>query len=902
MADDFVLTCECGKHLKIPDDKEGKKIRCPGCKEVVVAKRPAPAPPRIIFEADLEAQEKEAERQQRALAKERERQERALAEEKERIERERQQLAEQQAKLDEERKEFAAQAEQRTDSSSTGRARRAAAAPGSSASTDPGASGSPSVAPVPPRQPSPAAASHPRAPAATATVVAQGPQSNGLGVAGFVLSLLGLFSCGILSPIGVILSLLGITKQPRGLAIAGLILGLVGMVCLVVLFANSYPWLALLSATTLLAGGIAYAAWPPISERIVRLRGRPCPSLQRRIYIAVPIALYGIILLALSHSQIRANWRAAEVRAEVASQIENANTALEQEQAGKALIICRLLDSKVNADEKIQLAAIRARAQSIANANRIKAANAKVRKLIAEGRDHVLRRDVDKAQSALKAAINMPMATEFGRATKLANEIVAARTKLAIGFFDAGELGKAREHAEQAIGVPSATETAEAEKMLAGIREARQAEADARVSTLMADAQRLIDAKKFDDAIRTLSTAMAVPHSTRNAEVTAKIRAAQQQKTAEKERAMTPPTATDKPSSRPVAAIFSDPPAVCAALSSLGLGTDEWGRAASEWHVTKGDADQYLCMTADHFPTSATQLSNTLYCDASSYGQGERIEKISLTASIYVPAKGEGVGRRFRHLVPILLKELGLAQPEGLAEAIRAERQFSKTTGYGEVTFRRDKFATGYGLTLTIRPGMTDASSRRPRLNYTVVATKMLNEARIISVTTEQLDRAKDIATELVDQYRSSYMVRVFFYQPGQTPGRDVPTIRYEWTKAKGLSTSYDTRVPTPPKRSDPALPKYEVLSRFKLMQNGRVYGDVLVPSLSRTTPADRREKLARAICKHERLDDIDLYSTKEAQKANLSASYAESHPDALREGFLGSLKDGTFLAGEVYP
>jgi len=46
MADDFVLTCQCGKHLKIPADKEGKKIRCPGCKVVIVAERPAPAAPR----------------------------------------------------------------------------------------------------------------------------------------------------------------------------------------------------------------------------------------------------------------------------------------------------------------------------------------------------------------------------------------------------------------------------------------------------------------------------------------------------------------------------------------------------------------------------------------------------------------------------------------------------------------------------------------------------------------------------------------------------------------------------------------------------------------------------------------------------------------------------------------
>lgn len=56
-------------------------------------------------------------------------------------------------------------------------------------------------------------------------------RSNGLGVAGFILSLVGLISCGILSPIGLVLSLVALFKQPRGLAIAGVIIGVIGSVC-----------------------------------------------------------------------------------------------------------------------------------------------------------------------------------------------------------------------------------------------------------------------------------------------------------------------------------------------------------------------------------------------------------------------------------------------------------------------------------------------------------------------------------------------------------------------------------------------------------------------------------------------------------------------------------------------
>jgi hypothetical protein len=55
------------------------------------------------------------------------------------------------------------------------------------------------------------------------------PQRNALGLAGFICSLLGLFTGGhLLSPIGLILSLIGLGQRPRGWAVAGLILGLLG--------------------------------------------------------------------------------------------------------------------------------------------------------------------------------------------------------------------------------------------------------------------------------------------------------------------------------------------------------------------------------------------------------------------------------------------------------------------------------------------------------------------------------------------------------------------------------------------------------------------------------------------------------------------------------------------------
>jgi len=57
----------------------------------------------------------------------------------------------------------------------------------------------------------------------------QTTDTNPVGLAGFIVSLVSLVACGgLLSPVGLILSLVGCFRQPRGLAIAGLVLGLIG--------------------------------------------------------------------------------------------------------------------------------------------------------------------------------------------------------------------------------------------------------------------------------------------------------------------------------------------------------------------------------------------------------------------------------------------------------------------------------------------------------------------------------------------------------------------------------------------------------------------------------------------------------------------------------------------------
>jgi hypothetical protein len=57
----------------------------------------------------------------------------------------------------------------------------------------------------------------------------QTTDTNPVGLAGFIVSLVSLVACGgLLSPVGLILSLVGCFRQPRGLAIAGVVLGLIG--------------------------------------------------------------------------------------------------------------------------------------------------------------------------------------------------------------------------------------------------------------------------------------------------------------------------------------------------------------------------------------------------------------------------------------------------------------------------------------------------------------------------------------------------------------------------------------------------------------------------------------------------------------------------------------------------
>ena len=77
-------------------------------------------------------------------------------------------------------------------------------------------------------------------------------KSNGSGVAGFVLALLGLIFSWIpvlnwiLWILGLIFSIIGVTKKPKGLAIAGLIISFIAIIVLIAVVGAAFGALALM--------------------------------------------------------------------------------------------------------------------------------------------------------------------------------------------------------------------------------------------------------------------------------------------------------------------------------------------------------------------------------------------------------------------------------------------------------------------------------------------------------------------------------------------------------------------------------------------------------------------------------------------------------------------------------
>ena len=86
--------------------------------------------------------------------------------------------------------------------------------------------------PLPPQDPFAGSYRQPERPRDVVAMGYPGPRRsmNGLGIAGFIVSVVGVFTLGCLSPVGVLLSLIAAFRRPRGFASAGVVIGGFGVV------------------------------------------------------------------------------------------------------------------------------------------------------------------------------------------------------------------------------------------------------------------------------------------------------------------------------------------------------------------------------------------------------------------------------------------------------------------------------------------------------------------------------------------------------------------------------------------------------------------------------------------------------------------------------------------------
>lgn len=106
--------------------------------------------------------------------------------------------------------------------------------------------------------------------------------------------------------------------------------------------------------------------------------------------------------------------------------------------------------------------------------------------------------------------------------------------------------------------------------------------------------------------------------------------------------------------------------------------------------------------------------------------------------------------------------------------------------------------------------------------------------------------------------------------------------------------------LPKPVKRrAADGLPAYTILHAAENI-TGEIAGNVLVPTMTRSTPSSKRAAVFKRIAEREGLLTAAFYSTEAAYKADSSKSYRRSHPTALRRGSTGLLMDGKFTRGET--
>ena len=92
------------------------------------------------------------------------------------------------------------------------------------------------------------------------------------------------------------------------------------------------------------------------------------------------------------------------------------------------------------------------------------------------------------------------------------------------------------------------------------------------------------------------------------------------------------------------------------------------------------------------------------------------------------------------------------------------------------------------------------------------------------------------------------------------------------------------------------AIPPYRVVFKQRMIAPPGVLVEVVVPSLSKSTPQAKVASIALAILRREGGDRMNIYATEAAFRANEDSDFGDKHPGALNNGFLGRIENGTFV------
>jgi len=91
-------------------------------------------------------------------------------------------------------------------------------------------------------------------------------------------------------------------------------------------------------------------------------------------------------------------------------------------------------------------------------------------------------------------------------------------------------------------------------------------------------------------------------------------------------------------------------------------------------------------------------------------------------------------------------------------------------------------------------------------------------------------------------------------------------------------------------KQEDIELPQYVLIDKVNLY-NWWLLVDILIESYSKETSQETLQKVAKKIWRNYVANQVDIYCSLDAQKANYSSSFAEKNPNSLEKCFLWSFK-----------